>query len=286
MTAGSFSPIRISAAVLIFSAFLPGQFPGGRSGPGSEFIRQAIQLDLEGKGDEARPLLQKAIDIDPAYGAAYGLAARCYQFQKLFGWVPPSDPRFGEGVRLANLAVEIGKNDSEALWMAGLALVQLAGEVKRGRLLIDKSLSLNPNSASAWIASCFVQSYLGNVEAATEHFACAQRLNPLDSMHHVQAHAVATAHFLAGNCEAAAKCVDEAVSERPTYPPSLRLKTATCALLGRPEEARVWLQRLLTVNPNETVASVRGYLVPHWQFKQQALDSLLEGLRLAGLPDG
>src|SRR6185437_10480365 len=46
------------------------------------------------ENEEALRLLQKAIDIDAAYGAAYGLAARCYQFQKLFGWVPPRDPRF------------------------------------------------------------------------------------------------------------------------------------------------------------------------------------------------
>ena len=238
------------------------------------------------QNEEAVRLLRQAIEIDPAYGAAYGLGARCYQFQKLFGWVAPNDPRFREGVRLANLAVEVGKDDSEALWMAGLALAQLAGEVKHGRLLIDKSLSLNPNSASAWIASCLVHAYLGNVEAAMEHFACAQRLNPLDSMHHVQTHAAATAHYLAGNCKAAAECADKAVSERPTYPPSLRMKAVTCALLGKPEEARAWLRRLRSVNPNETVSSVRGYIGPQWQYKQQALESFLQGLRLAGLPEG
>ncbi len=238
------------------------------------------------ENEEALQLLRRAIEIDPAYGAAYGLAARCYQFQKLFGWVVPSDARFVEGVRLANLAIEVGKDDSEALWMAGLALAQLAGEVKYGRLLIDRSLSLNPNSASAWVASCFVHAYLGDVEAALAHFARAQRLNPLDSMHHVQNHAAATAHFLAGSWEAAADCADKAVGERPTYPPSLRLKTATCALLGRLDEAHAALRRLLSVNPNATVCSVKGYVGPQWRFRPRALDSFLHGLRLAGLPEG
>jgi tetratricopeptide (TPR) repeat protein len=47
----------------IFSTLLAAQVPGGRGGPGSELIRQATQLDLEGKGSDARQLFQKAIDL-------------------------------------------------------------------------------------------------------------------------------------------------------------------------------------------------------------------------------
>jgi len=50
------------ARLLIFSTALAAQVPGGRGGPGSELIRQASQLDLEGKGADAREIFQKAID--------------------------------------------------------------------------------------------------------------------------------------------------------------------------------------------------------------------------------
>jgi tetratricopeptide (TPR) repeat protein len=56
-------------ALLIFSAGLSAQPPGGRGGPGSEVMRQAIQLDLQGKGAEARQLFQKAIDSADAPAA-------------------------------------------------------------------------------------------------------------------------------------------------------------------------------------------------------------------------
>ena len=36
-------------------------------------------------------LLYQAIELDPSYAAAYGLAAFCYQWQKSFGWAAPSD---------------------------------------------------------------------------------------------------------------------------------------------------------------------------------------------------
>jgi tetratricopeptide (TPR) repeat protein len=44
------------------------QGPGGRGGPGSELIRQGVQLDLQGKGAEARQIFQKAIDSAPDAG--------------------------------------------------------------------------------------------------------------------------------------------------------------------------------------------------------------------------
>ncbi len=56
------------ASFCIFSITpLLAQIPGGRGGrggrgPASEELRQATQLDLEGKGTEARLLIQKAID--------------------------------------------------------------------------------------------------------------------------------------------------------------------------------------------------------------------------------
>lgn len=46
--------------VVFLAATLLAQLPGG--GPGSELIRQGIQLDLEDRGAEARQLFQKAID--------------------------------------------------------------------------------------------------------------------------------------------------------------------------------------------------------------------------------
>jgi tetratricopeptide (TPR) repeat protein len=48
---------------------LCAQPPQSRGGPGSELIRQGTQLDLEGKGGEARAVFQKAIDSAPTPAA-------------------------------------------------------------------------------------------------------------------------------------------------------------------------------------------------------------------------
>ncbi|HEX5507826.1 MAG TPA: BTAD domain-containing putative transcriptional regulator [Pseudolabrys sp.] len=235
---------------------------------------------------EALRLVGKAIELDPLYGAAYGLAARCYQFQRLFGWLMASDPRLDAGVQLARRAADIGKNDSEALWMAGITLAQLAGELDYGLALLEKSLSLNPNSASAWISSSFVLGERGDAEKALEHFRQAQRLNPLDSMHHVQWLAAGFAHFAAGRYEEAAVAVDRTLVERPTYTPAMRVKIALCGLLGQKEEGHQWVRRLLADNPDASVSWFRVFWQAPLRHKPDLLAKFLEGARRAGLPEG
>jgi hypothetical protein len=62
------------------------------------------------------------------------------------------------------------------------------------------------------------------------------------------------------------------------------MKAATCGLLGRLEEGRAWVKRLLTVIPDTTVCSLRLYYgVP--MKKPGCLEAYLDGLRKAGLPE-
>ena len=235
---------------------------------------------------EALRLLSKAIAIDPAYGAAYGFASRCYQFQKLLGWAPPMDAQLEEGVRLGHLAADIGRNDSEALWMAGHALSQLSGEVELGLALIERSLVLNPNSANAWISSCGVRSYLGESKMAIEHFGRADRLNPLDTMHHVRWNILGLAFLSASDLEEADRAVDKALNVAPKYAPALRLKIVTCGLLRRIEEGRAHVLRLLAVNPDESVSWLKAFWGPIMRRHPLMLANILEGARRAGLPEG
>ena len=77
-----------------------------------DFYLRALPLFRKSLADnrEALLLLDRAIALDPSYSAALGFAARCYQFQKLMGWVPLNHPALGEGVRLAQLR---GRNGQE-----------------------------------------------------------------------------------------------------------------------------------------------------------------------------
>jgi adenylate cyclase len=189
-----------------------------------------------------------------------------------------------EGIRMAKLAAALGKDDPETLWMAGLTLAVSGGDLGGGIALIDRALSLNPNSADAWRVSGVVRAYLGDTEQAIAHLERSARLSPLDAFAFLWAMGFMLTHFMAGRYEEASAWCNKVLHEAPDHPPALRMKAATCGLLGRLEEARVWVERLLAVTPDATISGVRLYYGVAMK-KPACLEALLDGLRKAGLPE-
>ena len=239
------------------------------------------------QNQDALRYLRRAIEFDPGYAAAYGLAAWCHDLQKLFGWVSPTDPGIEEGVRLAHIAAEIGKNDSEALWMAAHAMVLLAGEPELARPLIDRAISLNPNSPNSWWVSGTVRNHLGEYEIALEHLARARRLSPLEPLAFAHWTSTAVGYFFAGRYQEALEATERSLSERADFPPALRIKIASCGLLGRLDEGRDCVERLLRVNPDTTMATLKTYYEPLTGHHPRSFETYLKGFRLCGgLPEG
>ena len=253
-----------------------------------ELYLQAIPKLRTGLSENQRALqlLEQAIALDASYSVAYGLAARCLQFQRFMGWVPLTGLPLERGAGFAQLAVEIGKNDSEALWMASHAITHFTGDIDHARDLIDRSLTLNPNSASAWSTSCHVHMLLGEYDTAIEHFGRSQRLNPLDRLHHVHWNIVGMAYFGSGRYEDANAAADKALSVLPTYPMALRLKIAACGALGRGTEGRPYVQRLLAVHPECSTAWLEEFFSPLMSKSPKLLKNYVAAARKGGMPDG
>jgi tetratricopeptide (TPR) repeat protein len=110
---------------------------------------------------EATALLEHALAIDPSYAPAAALIGRCRGFQRLQGWRRVSAGEVTEAVRLARQAIEAGKDDPDVLWMAGNTLSFFAGEHATCADAVDRALTLNPNSAHAWLVSGYVSCYRG-----------------------------------------------------------------------------------------------------------------------------
>jgi adenylate cyclase len=243
-------------------------------------LHKFTEEDLRG----AITLLKQALAIDPLYAPAAAMIAFCRVFQRIQHWGPVAEAEVLEGARLARQAIEVGKDDPDALWMAGYSMPSLAGDKAAGESAVDRALLLNPNSAYAWMARGGL-SYLQNRPAsAIEAYQHAMRLSPLDPLGYLFACGLAFSHTIAGQYEDALLWVDRSLREMPRYRAAINLKVILYALLGRMEEARQWLTRLREIVYGLTIASYTEFLAPILAPEIVAL--YVDALRKAGLPEG
>lgn len=232
--------------------------------------------------DEALTLFYKAIALDPDYASAFAMAAWCHFWRKVNGWMVDRDREIAEGVRLARMAVQLGRDDAVALTRGGHALAHLAGEIDGGIALLDRALLLNPSLAPAWFLGGFLRALNGETDGAIVHFEHAVRLSPLDAeMFRMQA-GTALAHFFAGRFDSAASWAERAARSLPSFLMAIGIVAASQAKAGRLEEARATMQRLRELDPSLRLSGLRDWLPIQ---REQDLKAFAEGLRLAGLPE-
>jgi len=242
----------------------------------------ACELSKHPDNDEARRLFRKAIQLDPDFAPAYGMAAACYVQRKANGWMTDRAQEIAEVTRLAHRAAELGGDDPEALAEAGYALAFVAGDLDASRAMIDRALALNPNAAASWFFSGFVHVYLGEPEVAIDHLARAMRLSPLDPRIYLMLSATAYAHVLAGRYAEALPWVERALRENPNHSLTNRIAAATYALAGRQAEAEQAAARLFQIDPLFRVASLKDYVPLR---RPEHVERISNGLLKAGVPE-
>jgi len=231
--------------------------------------------------DQALLWFYQAIELDPEYASAYGMAAWCHFWRKINGWMSERPREIAEGVRLARLAVELGRDDAVALTRGGHALAHLAGDLDTGIALLDRARLLNPNLAPAWFLGGILRALRGETDAAIDNLNHAVRLSPLDpEMFRMQV-GMALAHFFSGRYEIAATWAEKAQGNLPSLLPAVALLVACHAHSGQMDKAQAALQRLRALDPTLRLSNLREWLPI---LREEDLARFAEGLQLAGLP--
>ena len=232
--------------------------------------------------DEALAFFHRAIALDPEYAAAYGMAAWCHCWRKVSRWMVDVERESAEAARLADRAVELGRNDAIALTRGAHALGHFGCSIDRCSDLLDRALALDPNLAAAWLLSGYLLLWRGEPDDAIERFEHAMRLNPLDpEMFRMQA-GMALAHLLAGRFCAAWAWAEKARAEMPTFVLAIGVIAASHALAGDADKAHQAMQLLRQLDPALRVATLPDWLPFH---DSADCGRFTEGLRLAGLPE-
>ena len=237
---------------------------------------------------EAIALLKRALAIDPSYAPAAALIGWSHIHQYSHGRSPVSEAAVAEAVTLARQALAAGKDDPDVLWMAAFTLFGFGGEHAIAATAVDRALTLNPNSAHAWIARGYVSCARGQPSSAIEAFERAMRLSPLDRLGRTFTNGIAIAHLSAGRYEEALDWADRTLREDPGYSGALRSKGGRVRPSRSdrrgPRGGHQWIE----FQPWQTIARTRRTLLRWYspEISPEITEMYVEGLRKAGLPEG
>jgi TolB-like protein/tetratricopeptide (TPR) repeat protein len=200
--------------------------------------------DTKEASDQALRSFGRAIELDPDFAAAYGMAALCYVERWWKRWMLDPQREVAEVAGLVNRAVALGRNDAVALSAAGMALGLVVRDLDQAVALLDRALLLSPSLAASWVRSAWVRLFLGQFDLAIEHASRAMRLSPLDPLLVGMQTVIAFAHFCAGRYMQAVTWSETALMEQANFAPAMRVLAASAASLDRMDEAAKWLARL------------------------------------------
>lgn len=228
----------------------------------------------------ALDLFRAAIEKDPDFATAYGLATSCHLLGKANNWIAACD--IDDIAWLVERAASIGGDDAVALCWAGHARAYFFQDLDRALLLVDRSLEIDVNLAIAWQRSGWLRAYAGDADGAIERLGTAMSLNPLEPRVFITHTAMAFAHFIAGRDAEAANYASIALHIRPHWLPALRVAIAANAMRGSLAEARRAASLYFELDRRATISKMCEYYPLRRDRDRQRL---ITGMRKAGIPE-
>jgi TolB-like protein/Tfp pilus assembly protein PilF len=239
------------------------------------FVRARVLVTQSPEGNRAaRPLLERAIELDPGFAEAHAWLAMSHAF----GWM-----HWGEGMEHRSLArtaaqkaVSLDPNDAGGHTILGYVLI-FDGRPNEGAEELATALRINPNHADAWMFLGELKALEGSAVEGIDHVRKALRLNP---------HPPGTYYWVLGYVQYAAGRYEDAVAtlrhEATHRTGSQRILAASLAQLGRLEEAKVEAGQFLASNPH--------FSIRHWASTQpfrheEDRQHFIDGYMKAGLPE-
>jgi adenylate cyclase len=222
---------------------------------------------------QALDLLTRAIERDPHYGPALGIAALCHQLFAASDWTNNSETHRREAIDLARRALRCSPDDPDVLANAAVVLGSLGEDIGVAIGSIDRALALNPSFARGWVWSAGLRNYAGQPDLAIEHFKTSLRLSPRDRMGTFSL-PLGGAYFVKHQFEDAAAILLASLEQAPGLPVAYQFLASCYAHMGRLDAARDIVKRLRKITP-VVVPSVIIYRNP------EDRELFLSGLRLA-----
>jgi adenylate cyclase len=228
---------------------------------------------------KALELLDQAIAIDPEYPLALSLAGWCHAQRSVYNWADDIAQSQMQALKLAERAAELSGDDPLILAVLGTVHTLLRNH-GTARVLIERAVAIDPNSAWAWSRLGWLDNYSDRPQLAIEKFERALRLSPLDPMNFNNYIGMGSAYEVARDYDRAVALYQRGLEERPHAMWLYRNLASALSGAGRMEEAKAAYAQMLRSYPDLTVSKFRQAMV----FSPAALDRMVDNLRRLGLP--
>jgi len=228
----------------------------------------------------AKPLFDKAIRLDPEFAAAHsGLAYALFQ-EWLYSEPKDRSDQLDRAVDAARRSIAIDDRDANAHYVLGRILGR-RGKYEEACAECKIAIDLNPSLPHAYFGLGESLLLLRRFEDSLEMLQIAERLSPRDPHHWPFVHFQAIALIGLKRYEEAVKTERRALlSSNVGFFPYVGLISAL-GHLGRKEEAGEAIERLQSLQPNYSC----GRLRQQFPFDDEFSEHLIDGLRLAGIPE-
>ncbi len=243
---------------------------------------RSLMFRLESGGFEAaREMLRRAAALDPGFAAPHAALGDWYSLRIGQGWSPDpaADSRALEAE--ARLAIELDGGHPRALALLGHSHTILRREYGTAQDLLLRALEAAPNDAETCLWTSPTLAFTGRAEEAVRSAERAIALSPEDPLLFRYQHFLAIAHYVNGAFEEAARWGLRSMRANRDYISNLRLTATALGALGRADEARPLVERILHLQPDFRIGPYVARL-PH------ADDAIRERcgrhLAVAGLP--
>jgi adenylate cyclase len=230
---------------------------------------------------KAGALFQRAAELDPQFAMAFqGLATTHYQ-NLMFQWTEsPADSR-AQLAEASRRCVDLDGRDTFGHWLLGVTY-RLTGQPDKAIDALELAIQLNPSFTLAYHELGITLAMRGRPDDALVYLEKAIRLNPQDRFMWVFLFGVALAHSFAERYDEAVEWVQRSIQRQPDFALSYLVLAASCAFLGRVEDARAAVRELLRLNPDFSLAGVELFLAGA---DRSSADRAIDLLRKAGLPE-
>jgi adenylate cyclase len=228
---------------------------------------------------KALPLLDRALVLEPDYAGAHGFLAWCHEALFMRGGF--SNENRDAAIRHARAAIANGRDDATALALGAFVISMVEHDRVAALQAFDRALAISPSSSFTLFFGAVAAAWAGAAERAIDWAERALRVSPFDRLCYLAHGAIAIGQFQFGGYEKAADAARLAVQSLPSFSVVHALLAAPLAKLGRVEEAKVVVSRVLALEPSFSAAGFCAAAAPPAALAKP----LCEAWREAGLPE-